>query len=154
MMKLIHDHTYKQMNGPAAAKLQQQTTRRLLVICVLASLVLIAFSANIAGEDVWLMSFVSIPTVIVAVLMNMSIRGIFELDDERLDEYQIGVRNDAYKTAYGFTLVFLLIVATALGGLQPERLQVFSVATAAFFTCALAPRMRVAWNMVDDHGLE
>jgi hypothetical protein len=84
----------------------------------------------------------------------MSIRGVFELDDGLLDEYQAALRNRVYRTAYGYTLIFLVLVATTATGLSLERQSAFAVAVFAFLASALAPRMLLAWNMENERGRE
>jgi hypothetical protein len=98
----------------------------------------------------WRLPVVAIPFWGLAWLLNLSIRAIFELDDNLLDEYQLGLRNAAYKRAHGITLIFLLLVAVATGGLDLDRVQVFSVGMFAFLVAIMAPRMLVAWTMDDD----
>ena len=154
MISFVQNRMYRHVNGRLAARLQRKSIRRVISACLLASLFLAALGAQIAGSDVRALVLLEIPMLLFASLLVMSIRGVFELDDSQLDEYQLGLRNDAYKSAYGLTLVFLLVIATIAAGLSLDRMQSFSLAAAAFFTCALAPRVLLAWRMEDDNGEE
>ena len=87
-------------------------------------------------------------------MLNLSLRGIFELDDELLDEHQIAVRNGSYKSAYGFALVFLVVITTIAIGLSLERRIAFAVAAFAFLISALAPRLVAAWWLEDNDERE
>jgi len=143
---------FRHVNGPTADKLQDQQTRRVLVLACVASIAAVAIAFATFDNRFWLLVLASLPLGVATALLNFSLRGIFELKDELLDEYQISVRDKAYKSAYGFTLVFLVVVATAAAGAELDRVSAFALAAFAFLTCALAPRMLLAWRLENSHG--
>ncbi len=140
------------MNGPFADRLQNRAARRSLVLATLlgAAWVGVAFS-NLEG-GFWMLVAAAIVFESSILLLILSLRGIFELKDDLLDEYQISVRNNAYKKFYGLVLVFLVVLATIAAGMELPRRSVFSIAVFAFLVSALAPRLMSAWNLEDDHG--
>lgn len=154
MLRRHQSYLFRQMNGPIADKLQRRSTRRLLVLATLACLPLAAYAITWNANQISLLIAAGLPVFAFASLLNMSIRGVFELDDELLDEFQIGLRNRVYKTAYGYTLMFLVIVATTATGLSLERRSAFAVGVFAFLASALAPRLLLAWKMENGHGSE
>jgi hypothetical protein len=152
MMSRYQERLFDWVNGPTADKLQRQPTRRAIVVACLAGIAVISIAFASFGERVWLLVTAALPLLVAIAALNFSLRGIFELNDELLDEYQLKVRNEAYKTAYGFTVVFLIIVATTAAGANLERQIGFAVAVFAFFTSVLAPRLLLAWRMGDSNG--
>jgi hypothetical protein len=154
MIRRHQSHLLHEVNGPIADKLQRQSTRRLLVLTLLACLPIMAYAIAWYADHIWLLIAAGCPVFALASALNMSLRGVFEFDDELLDEYQIGLRNRAYKTAYGYTMIFLVLVATTATGLSLERQSAFAVAVFAFLASGFAPRMLLAWNMESEYGSE
>lgn len=150
MTSTYQAHLFRRVNQPWAARLQSTPVRRLLVVATMASLALAAGSLGVIPDDIWRLPVVMVPVFGSIALLNLSIRALFELDDTQLDEFQLAQRNAAYKNAYGFTLIFLVILATLATGLQLDRIQAFSAAMFGFLTVAMAPRLVVAWSMEDD----
>ena len=128
MSQGLQDHMFRQVNGPLADKLQRRGRRRAIVVATLASAILVGVAISAGGDRIVFMALASIPFWLCMLLLNLSLRGIFELSDARLDEHQIAIRNLAYKTAYGFTLVFLVIVVTVAAVIDLGRVPTFSVA--------------------------
>jgi hypothetical protein len=145
---------FGQVNSAFADRLQSRAIRRAMVLALFASAALVGVGIAGIGDRFWWMIIVTVPFWIVAALLNLSLRGIFELNDELLDEHQIAVRNASYKSAYGYALVFLVIVATVATGLALERRYAFAVAAFAFLTGALAPRLVAAWSLEDSDDRE
>ena len=143
---------FGQVNGPFADKLQGRAQRRSLVIATAVSMAGLAALTPQVVDHYWLLAVVGTVFWTLAALLNLSLRGLFELKDELLDECQIAERNRAYKSAYGFALVFLLVVATTAAGAAVERMTAFGIAAFAFYFCAMAPRMLLAWNLGDENG--
>lgn len=151
-MAYFQERLYGNVNGPFADRLQNKAARRTLVLATLlgAACVGVAFS-NLEGGFWWVVA-AAIVFESNMLLLILSLRGIFELKDELLDEYQISVRNNAYKNSYGLVLVFLVVLATIAAGMELPRHSVFGIAVFAFLVSALAPRLISAWNLEDDRG--
>jgi MFS family permease len=145
----FQDRMVRQVNSTFADRLQRRGRRRLIVIASVASAVLLGWAVNSGADRIAFWALASVPFWACMMLLNLSLRGIFELDDARLDEHQLALRNGAYKTAYGFTLVFLVLVATVVAAVDLDRIGTFSVAAVAFLVSALAPRLIAAWRMED-----
>ena len=143
------DRVYRQVNSPLADTLQRRSWRRLVVLSSILGALLVAAGIYTGGDRLLWVSLWSIPFWASMYFLNLSLRGIFELSDERLDEHQIGVRNKAYKTAFGYTLVFLITIVIAADVLTLGRVGTFSIAAFAFLTCIMAPRLITAWTLED-----
>ncbi len=146
------ENLYAKVNGPLADRLQHRAARRSVVLATIIGAATMALAFLFFLDRYWILAAAAFPLAVAVGFLNLSIRGIFELKDEMLDEYQVSVRNKAYKTAYGWTLVFLIVLATTVAGMELQRLAAFSVAVFAFLMSALAPRMLLAWNLEDDRG--
>lgn len=154
MFQALQDRMLRQVNSSFADKLQRRSLRRLLVAATIGCALLLGMAINSGGDRIGFLVLASIPFWVSMVLLNFSLRGIFELDDERLDEHQVAVRNAAYKTAYGFTLVFLVLVVTVAAALDLDRIETFAVAAVAFMISAVAPRLITAWQAEDQYDGE
>ena len=154
MPSSFQDRLFRQVNSPLADALQSRARRRLMVIIAVASAAAIGAAIYTNGDRFMWMALATLPFWLSVVFLNLSLRGIFELSDDRLDEHQIAVRNHAYKTAYGFTLVFLIVVVTTATGVDLDRPAAFSVAAFAFLTSALAPRLITAWTLEDSDDVD
>ena len=154
MLQSFQDRMFRQVNSAFADKLQLRSRRRLIVIATILSSIGVGAAIRAGGDDIVFVGLASMPFWLCMVLLNFSLRGIFELDDGRLDEHQIAVRNNAYKTAYGFTLIFLILVVTVASVIDLDRINTFAVAATAFLICALAPRLITAWAAEDAHDEE
>lgn len=150
MSDSTQSRVYRQVNGPLADKLQRRSRRRLIVVLTVLAAAVVGFGIYTRGDRIEWMLLATVPFWSCVVLLNLSLRGIFELRDRNLDEQQIAVRNHAYKTAYGYTLVFMVLIATTAFAIDLDRIAAFSLAAFAFLTCALAPRLYTAWVMDDD----
>jgi len=142
------------VNGPMADRLQSRSRRRAIVLGSLAGAAATAAGIATVGDRIGWLLLAAIPFWIFAALLNLSLRGIFDLDDDLLDEHQIAVRNHSYKTAYGYALVFLVVIATTAVGLALERHIAFAVAAFAFLSGALAPRLVAAWMLEDADDID
>ena len=154
MTTFYQRHLERRANSRLADRLQRQSVRRVLAVGTILSALLIAWSFTIFQGRIWILLLASIPFDIFAILLTMSLRGIFELSDDQLDEYQIAERNRAYKMAYGVTLIFIVVLATAATALDLTRTQTFAVAVFAFLVSAFEPRLMMAWFMEDQDGDE
>ena len=154
MLQSFQDRMFRQVNSAFADKLQLRSRRRLIVIATIISSLGVGAALKTGGDDIVVVALATMPFWLCMVLLNFSLRGIFELDDTRLDEHQIAVRNNAYKTAYGFTLIFLVLVITVASVIDLEHPGTFGLAATAFFICALAPRLITAWRAEDAHDEE
>jgi len=154
MPQIFQDRMFRQVNSSFADKLQRRSRRRMLVALTVFGAFLLGAAIYSGGDRIVFVSLASLPFWICTALLNLSLRGIFELDDTRLDEHQIAVRNHAYKTAYGFTLIFLILVVTVATVIDLDRVGTFSVAASAFLVSALAPRLITAWTTEDSDDSE
>lgn len=150
----LQNRMFGQVNSRFADKLQYQSRRRALVLAAFVTAAMVGTGIALSGDQFLWMIVVTIPFWLCAVLLNLSVRGIFELDDDLLDEHQIAVRDNSYKSAYGFALVFLVVVTTIATGMALERRFAFAVAAFAFLVSALAPRLVAAWRLEDDDECE
>jgi len=149
MTSKLQRRMFGQVNSAFADRLQTRRRRRAIVLGCIAGAAAIGSGIVAVASHSWWVLLAAIPFWSFAALLNMSLRGIFDLDDDLLDEHQIAVRNQSYKTAYGYSLVFLLVVATTAAGLGLERHVALGVAAFAFLAGALAPRMVAAWTLED-----
>ena len=150
MPSLYQRHLARRVNGPLADRLQTRVRRRALAIATVASVAIAAWGIAVFDGRIWFLLLAALPLDVTAFLLIMSVRGVFELDDAQLDEYQIAERNRAYRTAYGTTLVFLVLVTLVAVTAQFDRSTTFAIAVFAFLVSALEPRLVLAWNMRDD----
>ncbi len=140
---------FQRVNGPLADRLQRQLRRRALVLCTVAGALLVGPMMYLAGDRPGWMLLAVVPYILSAYGLTLSLRGIFELEDGRLDEHQIAVRNRAHRVAHDATLLFLILVVTTAGILDLDRRGLFSLASSAFLLGLLAPRFFAAWNLED-----
>lgn len=143
------DWFFQRANGPLADRLQRRDRRRALVLCTIASALLVGGTIYLAGDRPGWVLLAMVPYVLSAYGLTLSLRGIFELEDGRLDEHQIAVRNRAHRAAHGATLLFLILVVTVVGILDLDRRGLFSLASSAFLIGLLAPRFFAAWLLED-----
>lgn len=140
---------FRQVNSGFARRLQHRAPRRCIVLATLVNAASVGVVMLSAGDNPLWMGLAAVPYFLTAFLLNLSLGGIFELSDERLDEHQVGTRNGGYKTAYALTLVFLVVVVTTSSVLDLGRIETFAVAATSFLICALAPRLITAWIAED-----
>lgn len=145
---------FGQANSAFADSLQFRSIRRVIAVTSILAAALIGIGIAGFGDQFGWVLLVTAPFWVLAALLNLSLRGVFDLQDELLDEHQITVRNASYKTAYGYALVFLIIVATVAFGMELEQRFAFAVAAFAFLTGALAPRIVAAWTLEDSDDSE
>jgi len=151
-MTYFQERLYGNVNGPFADRLQSRAARRTLVLATLLGAACVGVAFSNLEDGFWWVVAAAIVFESSILLLILSLRGIFELKDGLLDEYQISVRNNAYKNSYGLVLVFLVLLATIAAGMDLPRHSVFGVAVFAFLVSALAPRLMSAWNLEDDRG--
>ncbi len=154
MTSKLQRRMFGHVNGPMADRLQSRSRRRAIVLGSIAGAAATAAGIATVGDRIGWLLLAAIPFWIFAALLNLSLRGIFDLDDDLLDEHQIAVRNHSYKSAYGYALVFLVIIATTATGLALERHIAFAVAAFAFLSGALAPRLVAAWMLEDADDID
>ncbi len=151
-MPYFQERLYSNVNGPFADRLQSRAARRTLVLATLLGAACVGVAFSNLEDGFWWVVAAAIVFELSILLLILSLRGIFELKDELLDEYQISVRNNAYKKSYGLVLVFLVLLATIAAGMDLPRHSLFGVAVFAFLVSALAPRLMSAWHLEDDRG--
>lgn len=154
MASIYQKHIERRVNSSFADRLQAQSIRRVLALGTVLSAGLVAWALTAFDGNVALLASLSVPFGICAVLLTMSLRGIFELSDDQLDEYQIAERNRAYKLAYGVTVIFIVVLATTATGLDLPREQNFAIAAFAFLISVFEPRLIMAWYLEDPDGNE
>lgn len=151
-MTYFQERLYGNVNGPLADRLQNRAARRALVLATLLGAACVGVAFSNLEDGYWWVVAAAIVFESSILLLILSLRGIFELKDDLLDEYQISVRNNAYKNSYGLVLVFLVLLATIAAGMDLPRHSVFGVAVFAFLVSGLARRLMSAWNLEDGRG--
>ena len=151
-MTYFQERLYGNVNGPLADRLQNRVARKTLVLATLLGAACVGVAFSNLEDGFWWVVAAAIVFELSILLLIFSLRGIFELKDDLLDEYQISIRNNSYKNSYGLVLVFLVLLATIVAGMDLPRHSVFGVAVFAFLVSALAPRLMSAWNLEDDRG--
>jgi hypothetical protein len=149
MLMSYQDRLFNQANGVFAQSLQRRSRRRILVASLVVSVILVGAAIYTMGDRFHLVAIATVPYWLQVHLLNLSLQGLFELSDHRLDEYQVAVRNKAYELSHGMSLVFLVSVVTAAVVLQLDFVGQISTAAVAFLVSVLAPRMITAWVLAD-----
>lgn len=139
---------------PIIERFQTPAKRRSIALSVvLINLVTVGCVLLISGDILWPLVPVAVASVLLMGLLNMATRGIFELSDEYLDEYQVSVRDSAFRRSYYFTLIWLLLVAPLFGfleGNQHSKLFVLAFILLGFMWGVTLPRVIVAWTQAPE----
>ncbi|MFK8052996.1 MAG: hypothetical protein AB8F65_08455 [Woeseiaceae bacterium] len=139
---------------PVIEKFQTPLRRRLVATSmILWQMVVVGAMYLIQFDLIWPVIVAGIVMIYLMSMTNMATRGVFELVDEHLDEFQIAIRDAAYRKAYFFALLWLLLVAPFFGfveGHEKARLFVFLFVLLGFFWALSAPRVLVAWTLPAD----
>ena len=139
---------------PVVERFQTPLRRRTIAVAVVVWEALAAGSLSLLAYDRVLPVIIAgIGMIYLLGMLNMSTRGIFELSDRHLDEFQIGLRDAAYRKSYFLALFWLLLVAPASALFDEHRLgDLYSLAFILLgFNWALsAPRVVVAWTAPAD----
>ena len=154
MKNLIFARVRQVVNSPFADKLQTRSRRRLIISLVFLWQPVVAAGFLLLRHDrvVPLLAAVAVQTVLFA-LMNMSTRGMYELCDSQLDEYQRAQRNAGYRSAYYFGLIWIMLIPAFAGLVRGESdalLYILVFALLGFFWGLAAPQAAYAWNAPDD----
>ena len=88
MSSSFQERMFRQVNGNFAERLQNRFWRRAIVILAILSAVLVGVLIRAAGDQIFWVIPAAFPYYLCVYLLNLSLRGIFELDDERLDEHR------------------------------------------------------------------
>lgn len=154
MRKAFQNYLAEIFKDPTVDKFQTRNRRRALSVGLVLWLMVTAFCMTLIGQDlVWPVFVCAVIMVYLMGMHNMSTRGVFELSDEHLDEFQIQSRNQAYKVSFGYSLIWLLLLSVAVLGLEPSRDTRFLLVGLFFFafTSGLsAPRLVYAWTAPDE----
>lgn len=139
---------------PLVEKFQTTRRRRLTAVGVLfCQFVVVGCLLLLTQDLVWPVIVAGVFMIYLMGMLNLSTRGIFELSDVHLDEFQVCVRDSAYRKSYFFALLWLLLVAPIFGLLEgSEKANHFGFAFVllGFFWGMSAPRVLVAWTMPAD----
>lgn len=151
---MIYARVREVVNSPTADKLQTRFRRRLIIALVLAWQPAVVGSLLLIRDDriLPLLLAVAVQTVLFG-LLNMSTRGIYELCDGQLDEYQRAERDAGFRRAYYFGLMWILLVPAFAGfvrGHDDALLYTLTFAMLGFFWGLAAPQAAYAWNAPDD----
>lgn len=138
-----------QLKGKIVPRFHRKPVRRLLAMALVIAAFGIAAAIYAAGDRIEVVSVATLPYWIVAYLLSLSLGGLFEGRDDALDEYQIGLRNRAYRRAFDVALVLLVVAVVAALVLQMTLPGIFAVAAFAFLTAIMTPRLLVVWNSED-----
>lgn len=145
------NHIFRQ---PIVDRFQTPARRRVAAAAVIVwQLVVVGTVLLISRDLVWPVFVAGIVMWGLISMLNMSTRGIFELADEHLDEYQISLRDAAYRKAYFFSLLWLLLIAPVIGffkGADLAALYTLAFILLGFFWGLSAPRVLVAWTLPAD----
>ncbi|MBP2476911.1 Ca2+/Na+ antiporter [Crossiella equi] len=147
--RILDDPRYERFRNPA--------TRRRLVLLLLALLALEAALFILAAADhPWLLLTLATLLVLAFVLcvglLKASTRGVEELPERNLDEYQWQLRGETYASAYRIaqflTMTALLVVGVWLlfRWPAPPRGVVITALVLPFQLATILPTMVAAWN--------
>ena len=140
--------------GPMVDWFQTPLRRRSVAIGVMLIHVATAGSLGLLTLDiVWPLIPAGIAAMYLMGMLNMSTRGIFELKEERLDEYQIALRDSAFRRAYYFSLIWIILTAPLMGLVidSEHSLMILIVYIMLGFSWGMAlPRVIVAWTQPAD----
>ena len=154
MKKALQRRLAKLFANPRVERFQTQRRRRLLSVVLLAWLLLMAFCLTLIPKDlVWPALVCGVGMIYLMSMHNLATRGIFELADEYLDEYQIQSRNSAYKMSFGYSLLWILFLGIGFLGVEQTKDNRFVFLAMMFFafTSGLsAPRIVYAWLAEDE----
>ena len=154
MRQKFNAYLNRNFHDPLVQQLQIPLRRRLIAVTTVLVQLVFAYSFTLIGQDlIWPAAILSLAMILLMGLLNMATRGIFELADEYLDELQIATRDIAYRRAYHFALIWLLLVAPFLGLVEGQPLA--KLYTLGFILLGMlwgmvAPRLLVAWTMPAD----
>ncbi|MEL6950045.1 MAG: hypothetical protein AAGM16_08005 [Pseudomonadota bacterium] len=135
---------------PMVEKFQTPRIRRGLAV----ALMLVQLSAAgcllmIPHDIIWPMFPVFFVMVYLQGMLNMATRGMFELWDEHLDEFLVAERDAAYRKAYYFGLLWLLLVPLVDGltdHLELRRIFTLGFIMLGFLWGLSLPAVIAAWS--------
>jgi hypothetical protein len=158
MKNLIYSRVQRVVNSPAADRLQTRGRRRLIIALVLLWQPMVIAGLLLIRDDriLPLLLAVAVQTALFA-LMNMSTRGMYELGDAHLDEYQRSQRDAGFRKAYYFGLLWVMLIPAFAGFVQGNEdalLYVLAFSMLGFFWGLAAPQAAYAWNAPDDLSSE
>ena len=144
--------------NPMVDQFQTPARRRTVAFLVLAWQLLVVIAVyQIQFDRLWPVFVVALPMIYLIGMLNMSTRGMFELADRHLDEFQIGLRDAAFRRSYVFTLVWLLLTSFVVlwAANQPQGWFVAVTFILLGFLWGMSlPRVLVAWTMPADDADE
>ena len=134
---------------PVVEKFQTPVRRRAIVVLLLLVQLGAAGCFVLIPHDVlWPLLPAFLAMVVLQGMLNMSTRGMFELSDEHLDEYLVTERDAAYRKAYFFALLWLLLVPLVDGltdDLRFGRVYTLAFVMLGFLWGLSLPRAIAAW---------
>ena len=150
MKARFQNYLSRLFRDPVVEKFQTPARRRIVAASVVVwQAVVVGCMLLIPLDWVWPVLVAGVVMVYLLAMLNMSTRGIFELADHHLDEFQIALRDGAYRKSYFFALLWLLLVAPVFGlieGAEHTHHWVFAFILLGFFWGLSAPRVVVAWT--------
>ncbi|MEM7765452.1 MAG: hypothetical protein AAF290_15415 [Pseudomonadota bacterium] len=139
---------------PMVDYFQTPARRRAVAASVIIWQALVVYLLTLIPKDiVWPTLAAGVVMVYLLGMLNMATRGIFELSDEHLDEFQVALRDGAYRRSYYFALIWLLLVAPLVGFLEGQddlKILILAFILLGFFWAMSAPRVWVAWTTPAD----
>ena len=140
----------KLFRQPVVEKYQTPSIRRSLVVALIIVQFLAAGCFILIPQDViWPLFPAFIAMVYLQGMLNMSTRGMFELSDDHLDEFLVAERDAAYRKAYFFGLLWLLLVPLVDGltdHLELRRIYTLAFIMLGFLWGLSLPRVIAAWG--------
>lgn len=136
--------------SPAFDGVQQRTLRRWLASYYVVAAMAMPLVFWSSRNDVALV-LLGFNFLVAAVLLAGSIRGLTDLPTRHLDEYQVQLRNDAFRHAYWLAVILGLAGGWLVGELWgSDQDLAFWYALGIFGLLAGLPSVAVAWQMPDE----
>lgn len=124
--------------------------RRKALAFIGGALLVTAMVMVATGRDA--VTWVGLPTLMIAMLLNLVTRVMADAPSHRLDERMVAARNKAFRTAYyvlgGGLIAIVVLVLAAGSGEQAviERSQLLGIAWCAAMATMLLPSAILAWT--------
>lgn len=152
----VADHQLRSFSKPAVERLQTRVRRRVLVIAGLANKLGIVFVCWVFPATWWVWGPMFVLLFPLALLLNMSVRGITEIPLSHLDERQAQLRMRSFHDAFPVAIAIALLTGIAIGHVWLSKLSpLTSVAFGAMLgsvgaTLHKLPTMILAWCLPDE----
>ncbi|MEM7611381.1 MAG: hypothetical protein AAF270_06875 [Pseudomonadota bacterium] len=158
MKKRFQSYLNRVFQRPIVDQFQTPVRRRSVAIAVVAWQAITVCALMLLVHD-YVAPFIVAAIIMVYLIgmLNMATRGTFELADEYLDEFQVRLRDAAYRKSYHFALIWLLLTAFVAGAFEGHEFQILytlAFILLGFWWALSAPRLVVAWTSPADSADE